>query len=477
MLGKAGPLPTTELQIMIKWSRRSFLAAGAVAGAAPAFGAPNPRKGAPAPKQEQPPPVASAPDAVIIGAGAAGIGAARRLAAAGRRFVLIEAASEIGGRCITDTATFGVPYDRGAHWIHMAEINPVAKLAPQTGLVIYPAPPGQRIRIGRRYARESELEDYLSALVRANSAIFDAARGRGDVSCAQALPKDLGDWRGTIEFFLGPFGCGKDLAEISAVDFARSAERDNDAFCRQGFGALVAKLAAGITVELATPATSVDWGGRTGVTVETARGRFTASTAIVTVSTNVLAAGKIKFTPELPRRHLDAAARLKLGSYDRVALELPGNPLGLRPDEPVFEKSNSPRTGAILANAAGSTLCLIDVAGNFGRDLAARGEKEMIDFALQWLGVLYGNDMKKVVKRSHATRWNAEPWVLGAFSAATPGAQPSRRVLMEPLNNRVFFAGEAAHETLWGTVGGAWESGERAADAAMRAVAGTGRRG
>ena len=45
---------------------------------------------------------------------------------------------------------------------------------------------------------------------------------------------------------------------------------------------------------------------------------------------------------------------------------------------------------------------------------------------------------------------------------------------MEPLKNRLWFAGEAAHETLWGTVGGAWESGERAADAVVRAL--TGRR-
>ena len=65
-----------------------------------------------------------------------------------------------------------------------------------------------------------------------------------------------------------------------------------------------------------------------------------------------------------------------------------------------------------------------------------------------------------------------EPYVLGAFSAAAPGGQPSRRVLMEPLNNRLFFAGEAAHETLWGTVGGAWESGERAADAVVRLLGG-----
>jgi monoamine oxidase len=55
---------------------------------------------------------------------------------------------------------------------------------------------------------------------------------------------------------------------------------------------------------------------------------------------------------------------------------------------------------------------------------------------------------------------------------ASPGGQPSRKILMEPLNNRVFLAGEAAHETLWGTVGGAWESGERAAEAVLKLLGG-----
>src|SRR5262245_7183245 len=133
-----------EFAAMKRWSRRSFLAVGAAATAGPALGAPAPRRGQPAPKQDTPAAPAM-PDAVIVGAGAAGIAAARRLAAAGRRYALIEATDTIGGRCITDTATFGVPYDRGAHWIHMAEINPLARLAAQTGLDIYPAPPGQRM--------------------------------------------------------------------------------------------------------------------------------------------------------------------------------------------------------------------------------------------------------------------------------------------------------------------------------------------
>ena len=188
---------------MKRFSRRSFLASAAAVAAGPALAAPRP---APTPEV----PRSGWVDVVIVGAGAAGIAAARRLAAAGKRFVLIEAADEVGGRCITDTKTFGVPYDRGAHWIYAADINPLAKLAVQSGLEIYPAPPGQRVRIGRRYAREGEMEDFLAGLVRANTAIADAAR-KSDVACAQVLPKDLGEWRPTIEFVLGPYGCGKEL--------------------------------------------------------------------------------------------------------------------------------------------------------------------------------------------------------------------------------------------------------------------------
>ncbi len=256
---------------MPRLSRRSFLAASAALAARPAIAAPAPASGL--------------ADVVIVGAGAAGIAAARRIAAAGRHYVLLEAADHVGGRCITDTRVFGVPFDRGAHWIHMPDLNPLTKLGPQRGIEVYPAPSSQKVRIGRRYAREGELEDFLAAQVRAIRAIADAAR-KGDVPCEQVLPNDLGDWRPAVEFVLGPYGSGKELAQVSSVDFARSAERDVDAFCRQGFGALLAALAKGIAVELSTPAQTIDT-SRNVVAVTTAKGTIAARTAIVTVSTNV----------------------------------------------------------------------------------------------------------------------------------------------------------------------------------------------
>jgi monoamine oxidase len=406
-------------------------------------------------------------DIVVIGAGAAGIAAARRIKAANRRVIVVEADARPGGRCWTDNTTFDVPFDRGARWLHNPETNPMIKLARNAGLDISAAPLGQKIRIGQRFARAGETEDFLAALVRANRAIDEASR-KGDVACASVLPKDLGDWVGTADFVLGANGTGKDLRDVSAVDKTRAQDRNAAIGCRQGAGSLIAKLGEQIPVALSTPANQVMWNNR-DVAVETPSGRIAARAVIVTVSSNVLAAGNIKFTPELPKRQLDAAAKLSLGSYDRIALQLSGNPLGLLRDEAVIEQSNSTRTALLSANIAGSSLCLIDVAGAFGRDLTSQGEKAMVAFAVEWLNRLFGSDIAASLKKSSVTRWNASPLTLGAMSVAAPGGQGSRKILTEPLGN-LFLAGEATHETLWGTVDGAWESGERAAEAALRKI-------
>jgi len=433
-------------------SRRSFLAASAAVVAAPSVV--RAQGGADL-------------DVAIIGAGAAGIAAARRIAAANRRFVLLEASDRIGGRCVTDTATFGVPFDLGAHWIHRPDGSQLTGATQTTGFEIYAAPRGQTVRVGPRNARDSELETFIPSLVRARRAIVDAGRGRADGPAARVLPADLGDWRSTIEFVLGPFACGKDLASVSVVDLARVPERDNDAFCRQGYGALIAKLAAGLPVRLSTPVSRIEW-DRGGVEVVTAKGQVRARSAIVTVSTNVLTSGKITFKPEIARRQLDAAAALSLGSDDHIAFDMPRNPMNLQRDDLVFEKSPGNRTAALLANVSGTSLQMVEVAGDFGRELSSKGEGAMIEFTREWIASLFGANAKNAIKRSYATRWNEDPFVLGAMSVAAPGSADARKILAEPFAGRVWLAGEALHETQWGTVNGAWESGQRTAEAALR---------
>ena len=437
-------------------SRRDFLSASAALAMTPALGG---RAWAAALPREA--------DIVVIGAGAAGIAAARRIMAANRKVIVVEAAGQIGGRCQTDTTTFDVPFDRGARWMHNPETNPMIRLARLAGLEINTAPSGQKIRIGRRFARAGETEEFLAALVRANRAIDDASR-RSDVSCGSVVPKDLGDWAGTAEFVLGANFAGKDLKDLSVVDKVRAQDRNMAIACRQGLGTLIAKLGEQVPLSLSSPANRISWSSR-DVAVETPSGKIAARAAIVTVSSNVLAAGNIKFAPDIPKRALDAAARLNLGSYDRIALQMPGNPLGLARDDIIIEQSNSMRTALLYANIGSSSLCSIDVAGSFGRDLSAQGEKAMVAFGLEWLTKLFGSDAATAVKKSSATRWNAVPYALGAMSAAGAGAQASRKILAEPIGC-MYLAGEASHETLWGTIDGAWESGERAAEAALRRI-------
>jgi monoamine oxidase len=451
--GQSGGPPGKHSDTMSRLSRRSFLAASAAALAAPALA---------------PASAAGEVDVVIIGAGAAGIAAARRVAAANRSFRLFEAAAQVGGRCVTDTRSFAVPFDRGAHWIHHPDANPLTKLAAPLKLDVYPAPLGADLRVGPRPARDAELENFLSSLVRSRRALSEAARGKADMPASRALPRDLGDWRASVEFALGPYVCGKDLDQVSAVDLARQVERYSEAFCRQGYGTLLAKLAADLPVQLSTPVDAIAWAHT--LAVDTPKGNLLARTVILTASTNVLASDTIEFIPPLPKRALDAADKLALGSADHIALQLPGNPLGLQRDDLVFEQAAGTRTAALLANVSGTDLHVLTVAGGFGRELAGQGEAAMVDFARQWLASLFGENIKAAVKRGQATRWNEAPFVRGGYSAAAPGESDARRILMEPIEGKIWFAGEAVHETLWGTVEGAWESGTRAAEAALRHI-------
>src|SRR5262245_32588778 len=141
-------------------TRRGFVSASAMLAAAPVLN--GIARGEALPR---------AADIVVIGAGAAGIAAARRIVAANRKAVVVESASAVGCRCMTDPSTFELPFDRGARWMHNPDTGPMFKLARAAGLEIATGASGPKIRIGRRNARPGETEEFLAALVRANRSI------------------------------------------------------------------------------------------------------------------------------------------------------------------------------------------------------------------------------------------------------------------------------------------------------------------
>lgn len=435
---------------MPRLSRRSFLVASATLLARPALAAK---------------PAGEDADVIVVGAGAAGIAAARRLTAEKMRVLVFEASDRIGGRCATDMATFGVPFDLGAHWIHNPDGNPLLAGGPPAGFDVYAAPRWQNMRIGPRAARDAELELFLAAEVRTERSLRAPPKAKGDIPAERLLPNDLGAWKPALEFMLGPYATSKDLADISAADMVRTVEHTSESFCRQGYGALLAKQAAGLTIKLKTPVMMIAWGK--SPVLETEESLWYPRAVILTASTNALLGDDIEFIPPLPKNVKASLTNLPLGSLDHIALDMPGNPLNLQKDDVIFEQATSNRTAALIANVSGTSLHVVSVGGSFGRDLSAKGEAAMLDFATTWLSSAFDTNVKKYIKKSRVTRWNTQDYVLGAMSAAVPGHAEARKALAEPLG-RVWLAGEALSEMQWGTVNGAWDSGTRTAEAVIR---------
>jgi monoamine oxidase len=269
---------------------------------------------------------------------------------------------------------------------------------------------------------------------------------------------------------LGPLATSKDLEEVSTVDFARAEGQPDELVCAGGIGRLIAAAAQSVRVELSAPVTRVDSRGRGSITVETGRGSLRAGSVILTASTNALNADLIRFEQPLPKRIVDALAGLTLGTQDRLIFELPDNPFDLAADQRAVFKTSDGRTIAIVGQVGGSSLAYAEFCGRFGREIADAGIETMADFVGEVLASHFGAESNKKMGRFEAMRWSREPWVLGGTSVAAPGSGANRRLLAEPIHDRIFLAGEALHESWWGTVAGAWVSGERAADAALKEI-------
>jgi monoamine oxidase len=421
---------------------------------------------------------------VIVGAGLAGLGAAAALRGAGCRALVLEASGRVGGRAWTDhPATLGgVWFDMGAVWLHDAEHNPLVPIARAAGDTLLRSDEirQERTLIGDRVATNAELAAYADAWPR-YEATADAALAAGSDVALSDIVRRLPDdpFAATIEAWEGPVICAVDADKFSARDWRRNALGGSNLVPDGGIGAFVERRLTGdLDIRLHTPVTRVRWGGSGGsVTVETASGSISAQACIVTVSTGVLASSTLAFDPPLPTRTAEAFHALPMGLAMKVALRATGPdrldlPLHCSLDR-ILDRQGDPLM-PFQCWPFGRDYVQGWIGGSVAWDLAHAGEAAAVDFALSYLRRAFGGRVDALFAggASLVTRWDADPWIRGAYCYAVPGSAMARDALADPVaGGHLSFAGEACHVGFAGTVAGAWISGQTAARNALAAIA------
>jgi monoamine oxidase len=261
------------------------------------------------------------------------------------------------------------------------------------------------------------------------------------------------------------FDTGASIDRLSA-HYATNDEAfpGKDVLFPQGYDVLLKPLQAGVTLKTNQVVSSIRYTDQ-GVEVTTQTQTFKADVAIVTIPLGVLKSKAVTFSPALPIAHQTAIDRVGMGQVNKVFLQ--------------FQRSGWDSTLQYLGNAGGEgTLypyflnvepfakipALMTFAmGRTVSQMDGQSDDQVIADVLKALRQMLGRSVPDPIAVL-ISRWSTDRFSQGAYSYAAVETQPSDfETLAQPLNDRLFFAGEHTHESYRGTVHGAYLSGLRAA--------------
>lgn len=208
-----------------------------------------------------------------------------------------------------------------------------------------------------------------------------------------------------------------------------------------------------------------------------------ADKIVVSVPLGILKKGSLQFDPPLPYWKSAAIDRLGFGLLNKVVLvyseQFWENEIDLLGTMPVSASQSKDSRGRFYmfwnctTHASGRPVLVALMAGQAAIDCEVESKDSLVLEASEILQKIYPTRIVPKPVEVIATRWGQDPFSLGSYSFIGPaGSGLDYETMAKPIDDRLFFAGEATCRTHPSTVHGAYLSGLAAAKMVLDALIG-----
>jgi monoamine oxidase len=419
-------------------------------------------------------------DVIVIGGGVAGLQAARELSNAGLKITLLEARDRLGGRIWT-LPRAGYPVELGAEFIH-GRPDDILRLVAEAGLRSAPV---EGEFISKRAGHWIQSGETWTEINRIFDGISSRAPDQSFLKYVQSVQASAEAKHQALGFVEGYHAADPEKVSVHWLSRTMKAEEaigEMSFRLVDGYQGLVRALAERIDrshckIHMQTAVVEVSW-RRGEVKIAAGTNQFHAPRAIITVPLSVLKSGSIRFVPSLPGKTA-AMELLDTGPALRVSLCFRNrfweSRDELRDVSFVFSDDQDFPTWWTSLPLPYPTLTGW-AAGSYAAALASHPEAWVVARALKSLGRILEmqiEDLRHLLEDAFVHDWQTDPFARGAYSYALTGGANAAQTLAEPVEQTLFFAGEATDsEGRNGTVHGAIASGSRVAREVERTVIG-----
>lgn len=424
-------------------------------------------------------------DVLIVGAGAAGLAAARELSAEGLKVIVLEARNRIGGRINTHFDQFSI--ELGAEFVH-GKPRETLSIVDRAKLALQKVPNshwyidnGSLVKSGEFW---SKVEDVMKEM--------SGYQGR-DENFAEFLndykrKHKVEDVETIATLFVEGFHAAHaDRIGVHGLNKTNEAAEqidDEKQFRLQdGYNSIAQTLhdeavASGAKFQLDTVVDEARWKRNEVDVITTASTKFKARRLLITLPLSLVQGGNVRFTPSINEKQI-AASKLAMGTVVKVVLRF---------REPFWKDLTIPAQGNARADLKELTFIHApqeplptwwtqfpaDVpllagwaGGTRAERLAHESDDALLDHSLQVLSRFFQTaktSLEGKLEAFYTHNWQTDPFSTGAYSYIPVGGIDAQQELARPVEDTLFFAGEATNTTgHQGTVHGAIATGLRAA--------------